>query len=56
MDHQMIMSELKGNKVRRNHRYCKGRTTCTIMEPKGVLMQEEDTIFDNLKMEVKKLT
>ena len=56
MDHQMIMSELKGEKVRRNHRYCKGRTTWTIMEPKGVLMQEEYTSFDNLQMEVKKPT
>ena len=34
-DHQIILAELKGGGVRRNHKYCKGRTTWPIVAQKG---------------------
>ena len=47
-DHQMILVELKGYGVRRNHNYCKGRTTWPIVITKGSPIQEEDVIFYDL--------
>ena len=39
-DHRMILDKLKGGKVSINCKYCKGRTTWPIVEPKGVWMRE----------------
>ena len=55
-DHRMILTKLKGYRVSRNRKYCEGWSTCPILLPKGVPMQEEDTIFSDLKKEVKKST
>ena len=49
MDHRMILAELKGNGVRRNCKYCKGRTTWVIVEPNGGPIREEDAIFYDLQ-------
>ena len=53
-DYLIILAELKGGGVTINHKYFKGRTTWTIVAPKGVPMQEENEIFNDLRKEVNK--
>ena len=35
-NHWMILAPLKGDRIMRNHMYCKGRPTWSIVTPKGV--------------------
>ena len=53
-DHFMILTKIKGYRVSRDQKYCKRWYTCPISVPKGAPMQEEYTIFGDLKKEVKK--
>ena len=55
-DHWIILSELKGGGVHRNHKYCKGRTTWTIVVPKGDPIWMEDAVLNYIRKEVKKPT
>ena len=44
----MILAELKGDRFSRNHRYCKGGSSWSIVAPKGDTMQEVDANFDDI--------
>ena len=48
-DRQMILSNLKEEGDKRNHRYCKSYNIWPIVTPKGEPMQEGDSHFSDLK-------
>ena len=52
--HQMILSELKRDRVRINHNYCKGSTIWPIVAPNGFPIPEEDSILNELRKEINK--